>query len=196
VINNKVSERKLKIIPRKGEYCLFDRMVGDLTQLTIFQVPTDMGKGVLVTRTADGNLLVGPNAVDIEDKDDTGTTREGLSYILKTAALSVGPLPERQIITAFSGLRAPLETDDFEIGEAPDAPGFINLAVSSLRVFLGAGDSEGIAELVAEKLSAARYPDFDLTARDKKFSCSIMRSVSRLLPKTRPTARSFAGAKR
>lgn len=172
VINNMVSERKLKIIPRKGEYCLFDRMVGNLTELTIFQMPTEMGKGVLVTRTADGNLLVGPDAEDIEDKEDTGTTREGLSYILKTAALSVGPLPERQIITAFSGLRAHLETDDFEIGEAPDAPGFINLAgIESPGLSSAPAIGEAAAVLVAEKLSAAKNPDFDPHRHEiKKFS--------------------------
>ncbi|NCC67017.1 MAG: FAD/NAD(P)-binding oxidoreductase [Clostridia bacterium] len=183
VINNMVSERKLKIIPRKGEYCLFDRTVGDLTGLTIFQVPTEMGKGVLVTRTADGNLLVGPNAVDIDDKDDTGTTREGLSYILKTAALSVGPLPERQIITAFSGLRAHLETDDFEIGEAPDAPGFINLAgIESPGLSSAPAIGEATAELVAEKLSAAKNPDFDPIRHEiKKFSKLDNEERSRLI---------------
>lgn len=161
-INNMVSERKLKLIPRKGEYCLFDRTVDDITQQTIFQMPTSMGKGVLVTRTVDGNLLVGPSAVDVDSKDETETTREGLEYVLKTAALSVGSLPERQIITSFAGLRAHLESEDFEIGELSDADGFFNVAgIESPGLSSAPAIGEGVAEMVASKLSAMPNPSFN-----------------------------------
>ncbi|MEA4896118.1 MAG: NAD(P)/FAD-dependent oxidoreductase [Oscillospiraceae bacterium] len=162
VMNNTVSSRKLHITPRKGEYCLFDRAAPDLAPLTIFQTPTAMGKGVLVTKTVDGNLLAGPNAMDIEEKDGTETTREGLDYVLKTAALSVGPLPERQIITSFAGLRAHLESGDFEIGEAPDAEGFINAAgIESPGLSSAPAIGKWVAELLGEKLSAEPDPSFD-----------------------------------
>ena len=161
-INNMVSQRKLKLIPRKGEYCLFDHMVEDVTALTIFQMPTAMGKGVLVTQTTDGNLLVGPTAVDVQRKEDTDTTREGLDYVLKTAALSVGPLPERQIITTFAGLRAHLETDDFEIGEAPDAEGFFNaVGIESPGLSSAPAIGEKLAARVAARLAAQPNPEFD-----------------------------------
>ena len=162
VINNMVSARKLNIVPRKGEYCLFDRSTEDLAPLTIFQTPTAMGKGVLVTKTVDGNLLVGPTATDIDDKDETETTLKGLDYVLKTAALSVGTVPERQIITSFAGLRAHLETDDFEIGEAPDAENFFNVAgIESPGLSSAPAIGEYVAELVAEKLAAEKNPSFD-----------------------------------
>ncbi len=165
-MNNMVSGRKLHIIPRKGEYCLFDRAAEDLAPLTIFQTPTAMGKGVLVTKTADGNLLVGPNAVDVDGKDETETSRDGLDYVLKTASLSVGVLPERQIITSFAGLRAHLETGDFEIGEAPDAEGFINAAgIESPGLSSAPAIGEYIAELIAKKLSAEPNPSFDPVRR-------------------------------
>ncbi|PKM74398.1 MAG: FAD/NAD(P)-binding oxidoreductase [Firmicutes bacterium HGW-Firmicutes-16] len=161
-INNMVSARTLEIIPRKGEYCLFDHAAEELAPLTIFQTPTAMGKGVLVTTTADGNLLVGPTAVDVGGRDETDTSREGLEYVLKTAALSVGTLPERQIITSFAGLRAHLETDDFEIGEAPDAEGFINVAgIESPGLSSAPAIGEWVAELLARKLSAEPNPSFD-----------------------------------
>jgi len=127
-INNMVSNVKLDIIPRKGEYCLFDKYAGSLISKTIFQLPTKLGKGILVTPTVDGNLLVGPNAVDIEDKEDLSTTREGLDEVIEKARKSVNIIPMNQIITSFSGLRARTEVDDFIIGEAEDAPGFINAA--------------------------------------------------------------------
>lgn len=127
-INNMVSKVKLNIIPRKGEYCLFDKYAGSLISKTIFQLPTKLGKGILVTPTVDGNLLVGPNAVDIDDKEDLSTTREGLDEVVEKAKKSVTIIPMNQIITSFSGLRARTEVDDFIIGEAEDALGFINAA--------------------------------------------------------------------
>ncbi|CAB1262237.1 NAD(P)/FAD-dependent oxidoreductase [Clostridium sp. WLY-B-L2] len=126
-INNMVSKNKLSIIPRRGQYCLFDKAVGDTVSRTIFQLPTKMGKGVLVTPTVDGNLLIGPDAEDIDDKEDLNTTSEGLGFIISKASLSVNQLPMRQVITSFSGLRAH-GTGDFVIGEVEDAPNFINAA--------------------------------------------------------------------
>lgn len=127
-MNNFISAHKINIIPRRGEYCVFDKEVGSYVDKTIFQLPTKLGKGVLVTPTVDGNLLVGPNAVDINDKDDFTTTRSGLDEILNKASLSIKHMPTHAIIASFTGLRARTEADDFIIGEALDAKGFINAA--------------------------------------------------------------------
>lgn len=165
-LNNMVSETKLHIIPRRGEYCLFDRTAAALAPMTIFQTPTPMGKGVLVAQTVDGNLLAGPTAVDIDDKEDVDTTAEGLFYALKTAARSVGKLPERQIITSFAGLRAHLESDDFVIGEAPDAPGFLNAAgIESPGLTSAPAIGEALAEIAAKILSAKKKENFDPVRR-------------------------------
>ncbi|MFR1407636.1 MAG: NAD(P)/FAD-dependent oxidoreductase, partial [Acutalibacteraceae bacterium] len=80
-----VGDDSITIIPRKGEYMLMDRAVGDKVKHTIFQCPSKMGKGVLVTPTVDGNLLVGPSAVDIDEKDDCSTTADGTNGVFKTA---------------------------------------------------------------------------------------------------------------
>ena len=74
VFHNMVSRRKIHITPRKGEYCLFDKAAGDWVRHTVFQLPTKYGKGVLVTPTVHGNLLMGPTAEDIEDKEGVYTT--------------------------------------------------------------------------------------------------------------------------
>ncbi|MCD8230740.1 MAG: NAD(P)/FAD-dependent oxidoreductase [Clostridiales bacterium] len=128
VFHNMVSEDKFTIVPRKGEYCLFDKSVGNLVSHTIFQLPGKMGKGVLVTPTVHGNLLMGPTAEDIEDKDGTFTTADGLANLQKMAELSVNTIPRRQVITSFAGLRAHDDRGDFIIGEAADAKGFIDVA--------------------------------------------------------------------
>ncbi|MFH0992909.1 MAG: NAD(P)/FAD-dependent oxidoreductase [bacterium] len=127
-LNNLVSARKLSITARKGEYCLFDKQVGNLVEHTIFQMPTPFGKGVLVTPTAEGNLLIGPTAVDVADKDDVSTTASGLAEVIKKARQSIVNVPTGFIITAFAGLRATERNGDFIIGEAPDVPGFFNAA--------------------------------------------------------------------
>ncbi len=129
-IHNMVSEKKLRIQPRKGEYCLMDRKVGDLVGHTLFQLPTAYGKGVLVTPTVHGNLLVGPTAEDVRETEALNTTAAGMEEVLKKASLSVGSLPVRQVITSFAGLRAHLTSgqDDFVIGQPEDAPGFFDAA--------------------------------------------------------------------
>jgi glycerol-3-phosphate dehydrogenase len=156
-MNNLVSERKLSITPRKGEYCLFDKEVGNLVSRTIFQLPTNFGKGVLVTPTAENNLLIGPTAYDIEDKDDVATTAEGLAEVLAKARKSVVRVPVGQVITAFAGLRATEKGGDFVIGEVPDAKNFFNAAgIESPGLTSAPAIGDDLAERIAAALSLAR----------------------------------------
>lgn len=128
IFHNMVSEHKIHIVPRKGEYCLMDKIPENYLKHTIFPTPTAMGKGVIVSPTVHGNMLIGPTAVDVEDRDDTSTTREGLEQVIKMSALSVKNIPYRTIITSFAGLRAHEDGDDFIIEEVADARGFIDVA--------------------------------------------------------------------
>lgn len=127
-IHAMVSSEPLTITPRKGEYMLLDTDAGNLVSKTIFQLPTKMGKGTLVTPTVHGNLLLGPTAEDINDKENTATTRDGLAQVRAKAQLSVKGIPFGKVITSFTGLRAVGDTDDFIIGEPKDAEGFIDAA--------------------------------------------------------------------
>lgn len=126
--HNMVSSHKIRIVPRKGEYCLFDKSAGKLVSHTIFQIPGAMGKGVLVTPTVHGNLLVGPTAVDVDDKESTSTTAEGIRTLFAKAERAVKKIPARQVITSFSGLRAHEEGQEFIIEEVEDAEGFFDVA--------------------------------------------------------------------
>lgn len=127
-LHNMVSSQKIKIVARKGDYCLLDRSAGSHVSHTIFMLPTKMGKGVLVSPTVHGNLIIGPTATDIENKEGTNTTREGLDELMAKAGMTVKDLPLRQVITSFAGLRAHEEGYEFIIGEAQDAPQFIDVA--------------------------------------------------------------------
>ena len=127
IINNMVCEDKLHITARKGDYVLMDKTCGYLADHTLFQLPSKMGKGVLVTPTTHGNILVGPTATDVDDKSDVNTTAEELNEAFTKASITVPSLARRNIITQFSGLRAHLDTDDFVIGEST-VEGFYNVA--------------------------------------------------------------------
>ncbi len=153
-IHNMVSAKKMKITPRKGEYLLFDKNVGNTVSRTIFQLPTAYGKGVLVTPTVHGNLMIGPTAEDIPDKEGVNTTASGLNTVLEKAAKSLENIPEREIITSFAGLRANSGQGDFIIGEIPDACGFIDVAGIDSP---GLSSAPAIGEYVAELLQAI-YP--------------------------------------
>ncbi len=160
-IHNMVSESKLHIIPRKGDYCLLDKEAGNLVSHTIFQLPGKMGKGVLVTPTVHGNLLTGPTAINVTDKEETSTTAQELADIMEKAAWGVNNIPFRQVITSFSGLRAHEEGDDFVVGEVKDADGFFD-AAGMESPGLSSAPAVGVylAEQIALKANAKKKENF------------------------------------
>ncbi|HHV60721.1 MAG TPA: NAD(P)/FAD-dependent oxidoreductase [Clostridiaceae bacterium] len=123
-----IGDNSFSIHPRKGEYLLLDKSQGGIVNRVVFQVPNDKGKGILVTPTVDGNLLVGPNAEDIDDKEDAGTTLEGLREVMEKARKSVPGINYREVVTSFSGLRARPTGGDFIIGVSKKNQRFINVA--------------------------------------------------------------------
>ena len=166
-LHNQLCRTKLTIVPRRGEYCLLDRRDGELVQHTIFQLPSAMGKGVLVSPTVHGNLLVGPTAVDQEEKDCTATTAAGLRRVAETAARSVPSLPMRDVITSFAGLRAHLTggDDDFIVGESAD--GFFEaVGIESPGLSSAPAIGRYLAELAAARLDAVEKDDFIPERRD------------------------------
>lgn len=161
VFNNMVSSRKLSIVPRKGEYCLLDKKAGNFVNTTVFQLPTNLGKGVLITPTVHGNLMIGPTAENITDREDTATTAEGIAQVIDKALKSSEKVPVRQVITSFAGLRAHEKGRDFVIGEAEDAPGFINAAgIDSPGLTSAPAIGVMVAEIAAKKMKAVKKTDF------------------------------------
>ena len=128
LISQMVGDDSFRIHPRKGEYCLYDKKWGSLVTSTIFQPPSGLGKGVLVTPTVDGNLLIGPNAVDIDQRNDVDTTYDGLSFVYEKALESVPLLPKNDVITQFAGLRAIADGGDFIIRPSRAVEEFIQVA--------------------------------------------------------------------
>lgn len=153
-----VGDDSFTIRPRRGEYMLLDREVGSHISHTVFRCPSKMGKGILVSPTVDGNLLLGPTAEDIDDKEDTATTAEGLARVRALAGEQVEGIDFSKIITSFTGLRATGSTGDFIIRAVKN--GFINVAAIESP---GLSSAPAIAEYV---VSLLKDSGVELKARD------------------------------
>ena len=164
-INNLVCDKKINIIPRRGEYMLYDKTCGYLAQKTIFQMPSKMGKGILVAPTTHGNIITGPTANDVEGKDDVNTTFDGLKEVYEKSLLSVPNLNKKFVITQFSGTRAHSTSGDFIIGES-DKKGFYNVAgIESPGLTSAPAIAVYVAEDIANKLSLVKKSDFIATRK-------------------------------
>lgn len=161
VFHNMVSDSPIHITGRKGDYCLLDKEAGGHVSATVFQLPGEYGKGVLVTPTIHGNLLIGPTATDVSDKENTATTAEELAEVISKSARGVKALPYRQVITSFAGLRAHEDGDDFVIGEVKDAKGFYDAAgIESPGLSSAPAIGVYLAEQIAGAAGAEKKADF------------------------------------
>ncbi len=166
-----VAESEFSIKPRRGEYFLLDNETGGLVNTVVFQCPTKMGKGVLVSPTVDGNIIVGPNAEDVNDRNAINTTADGLAFVREKAQLTIEDLPFHMNITNFSGLRAEPSTGDFIVEESKQVPGFVNaVGIKSP----GLSCAPAIAVYVAETICAGilgadakKNPTFNPKTRKK-----------------------------
>ena len=145
-VHNMIAPPKFKVIPSAGEYYLLDKSEGKRARHVIFQCPNKDGKGVLVSPTVHGNLIVGPNA-DARDKDDTSTKTRCLDFVREKAVKSVPSINFRENIRNFTGVRAATEIDDFIIEFACE--GFLDLAGIKSP---GLSAAPAIAELAVKML--------------------------------------------
>ena len=129
-----------KIIPRSGEYLLLDHAAGETVSHTIFQVPTKEGKGILVSPTADGNLLTGPTATAVDTPENTELTPEGIRTVINLARKSVPGVNFGQVITSFAGVRSSEKNGDFIIEASKKVENLVQVA---------AIDSPGLTSSVA-----------------------------------------------
>ena len=159
-----VGDEEFTITPRKGEYYLYDKTYANLAQHTIFPVPTAVSKGILVTPTVDGNLLIGPNAEEISDKTDTATTPKGLGEVYQGAKKVLPQLGKRDIVNLYAGLRAVIkETEDFYITPSKKMRGVIHVAgIQSPGLTAAPAVAEYVLELLEglEILTLQKKEDF------------------------------------
>ncbi|UPA30789.1 FAD-dependent oxidoreductase [Terrisporobacter glycolicus] len=165
-INNLIGGNEFYIIPRKGEYKVLDKSEGYKASHTLFTCPTEKGKGVLVTKTVHGNLLVGPNAKVVE-KDDITTSKSGLKEIMDGGRKSIPNIDFSKTITSFAGVRATPNTGDFMIFKSKVAKGFINVAGIESP---GLASAPAIALYVEDLLKEIMHEDNKKLELNKSFN--------------------------
>ncbi|WP_432204575.1 NAD(P)/FAD-dependent oxidoreductase [Cetobacterium somerae] len=127
IIHNMIAPKAYTILPRKGEYFVLDKNQGKRVNQTVFQCPSKLGKGILVTPTVHGNLLVGPDAQDINDRYDVSTATDRLDYIKFKGSHSIKDINFRENIRTFAGIRAESDRGDFIVEES-SVKGFYDIA--------------------------------------------------------------------
>ena len=157
-----IGDTSIHTTPRKGEYMLCDKSIGHLAKHTIFQCPSKMGKGILVTPTVDGNLLLGPSAIDIDDKSDVTTCADTLGDVLTIAKKSVPCLTTREVITSFAGLRAHCDRNDFIIEPSEKNAQFINVAgIESPGLSSAPAIALYVKDIIINAISVEEKTDFN-----------------------------------
>ncbi|MDE6273590.1 MAG: FAD-dependent oxidoreductase, partial [Clostridiales bacterium] len=144
----------LKLGARSGEYILLDRESGDFVKHTIFFTPTEQGKGILITPTVDGNILLGPTA-EVIDGESKETSANGLNTIIEKAKTLCKGVPLYNTITSFAGIRAFSHTHDFIIRESEKVEGLIHCAGIESP---GLSSAPAIAKYVTEEIIGTMLP--------------------------------------
>ncbi|MGL5415455.1 MAG: NAD(P)/FAD-dependent oxidoreductase [Clostridium sp.] len=156
-INNLINEKKYYHELIKGEYCLLDKASGGLVEKTIFRTPSKMGKGILVTKTVDGNLLIGPTAKKVQN-EGLENAKDTLEEIMEKANESVANINMGKILTTFAGLRPHLEEGDFVIDEKDR---FISLVgIESPGLTAAPAIAKYVKDLVSRKIELKEKKDF------------------------------------
>ncbi|MBQ5649114.1 MAG: NAD(P)/FAD-dependent oxidoreductase [Clostridia bacterium] len=160
-----VGDDSFEVNARRGEYILLDKECGNLVSHTIFRTPSKMGKGILVSPTVDGNLLLGPTSEDIEEKENKNVTEDGFAQIISKARENIPYVPIGKSITSFCGLRAVGSTGDFIINSP--APAFINAAgIESPGLSASPAIALYIIDLLKEQgLTLTEKEDYEPTRR-------------------------------
>lgn len=182
-----VGDQSVNIGLRKGEYLLLDRESGDFVSHTIFCTPTKKGKGILVTNTVDGNILLGPTADEVTEEDKT-TTDEGLAFVRTRAAEMAVNVPFYNTITSFAGIRAySADRHDFIIEQSAVAKNFINIAgIESPGLTSAPAIAKYAAELVGTLTELNPNPSFNgKRARELPF-CSLDAKTQNQMIKENP----------
>lgn len=160
-IANMIGDNSFEVHARRGEYILLDKECGETVSCTIFRTPSKMGKGILVTPTVHGNLLLGPTSVDISERENKDTTQEGFAEILKNTHQTVSGVQLQKTITSFCGLRSVGSTGDFIINSPKK--GFVNAAgIESPGLTASPAIAEYIADMLKEDgLDLTVNPEFN-----------------------------------
>lgn len=114
-LDRRLGHRDFGVTPRRGQLIVYDKLARPLVRHILLPVPTALGKGVLVAPTVYGNVIIGPTAEDLEDKQATGSTAQGLRTLREKGRRILPALIDEEVTAVYAGLRAATEHDDYRI---------------------------------------------------------------------------------
>ena len=158
LVNELINDKTFDIMPRKGQYYVLDHFKHPFVSHTLFMVPSEKGKGVLISPTTSGNYLVGPSA-NLVARDEKSTDKGTLNNVKEQANNVIENIPYFERIRTFAGLRATPSTHDFIIEES-ETENFINVVGIESP---GLASSPAIAKKVIDEIIATK---FDLVKKE------------------------------
>jgi Predicted dehydrogenase len=159
------NQARVKLSARRGQYYLLDKSASNIVKHILFTCPTEKGKGTIISPTAHGNIIIGPNSEQVQ-KDDTSTTFTGLFEVLGKAREMISEVPVELNIANFSGIRAEPSTRDFIIEESNEKR-FVNVAGIKSP---GLSSAPAIAEYVTDLVLQIYQRESWVVEKNKVFS--------------------------
>ncbi len=178
-INDHFGHGNFKVTPRRGELIVYDKLARPLVNHVLFPVPTATTKGVLISPTVYGNILLGPTAEDLPDKTATNTSANGLQSLLDKGKKILPELLDEEVTATYAGLRAATEHSDYQIALHAEQK---YICVGGIRS-TGISASLGIAEYVVDLLKEGgvelqRKPEFKID-QNAEYRRSVYTSLSK-----------------
>ena len=182
LVSQMVEPKHFSITPKSGEYFILDTTEINLVNTVVFPCPSILGKGVLVSPTVHGNIIVGPDSKNCE-RENFATTAAGLEYVQKNALRCIPSVNFKTSIQNFSGIRADAGLEDFIVGESKEAPGFFNMAGIKSPGLTSSPSiaKEIVRQLQSKGLSAEPNPNFVAKRRLIRFKHLSDEEKSRLI---------------
>ncbi len=175
-LDRELGHDRFTVVPRKGELIVFDKLARRLVDHIVLPVPSSRGKGVLVSPTIYGNVMLGPTSENIEDRTDTSTTEHGFDLLLGKGRALMPELLDEEVTATYAGLRASTEHDDYVIAIEPERRYVLLGGIRST----GLTASMAIAEHVVDLL---RGSGVDLEPRDDLPPVPRMPTIGEAFPR-------------
>ncbi|MEV0129298.1 NAD(P)/FAD-dependent oxidoreductase [Dactylosporangium sp. NPDC050688] len=143
---------RFRVTPRRGELYVFDKLARPLVPCIVLPVPSKAGKGVLVSPTVYGNVMLGPTAEELPDRTATGTSAQGLAFLLERGRELMPRLLEEEVTATYAGLRAAIDRDDYLIDVAAGHRYVLVGGIRSTGLTAGMAIAEHVARLLRDAL--------------------------------------------
>jgi glycerol-3-phosphate dehydrogenase len=156
---------RFTITPRRGQLIVFDKLARPMVDVIVLPVPSSLGKGVLISPTVFGNVMLGPTAEDLVDRTDTATTREGLDFLRAKGAVIMPALLEEEVTAMYAGLRAASDQPDLTIEATPDQRYVVAGGIRSTGLTASMAIAEHVRSLIGDVVTLGDRSDLPETVR-------------------------------